>query len=274
MSPEEKLAAAVRALRDTPEAPDEMVAATERQVLAAVAAQPSSPPGRRRSLVTAAVALALVGTTGLAAARAGLIEVPRWLGEVIGVPDARTRRAVPRPVPSAVAPPPQSKPEPAAALDDALEAALARPLAPAVGPPDPPVRTGRKRQADPVEAPSVEPAPKPPSVAVTAPPSEASSSRPTPAPTSPDELYAEGHRAHFVEENPKAALEAWDAYLAVAPNGRFAPEARFNRAIDLVRLGRTGEAADALEGLAHGDYRPADAARLLEAIHRGAVRGE
>jgi hypothetical protein len=295
MSPEDPLAAAVRALRDTPEAPEALVAATERRALATLAAQPSSPPRRRRPLVTAAVALALtlVGTTSLALARAGLIEVPRWLGEVIGAPDGQAPRAVPRAVPPSVAPPPESKPEPAGALEEALEAAPPPPRAPAVARPDAPARSAtKKRQTHPVEPrpvearaeptstpPSVnaaegEQAPMPPPVVLGAPSPGSPSARATPASTSPDALYADGHRAHFVEKNPQAALEAWDQYLAVAPHGRFAPEARFNRAIDLVRLGRTGEAADALEALAHGDYRPADAARLLEALQRGTVRGE
>ena len=55
-------------------------------------------------------------------------------------------------------------------------------------------------------------------------------------------LYRAAHEAHFVSRDPARALTAWDTYLAAHPNGRFAPEARYNRALTLVRLGRTDEA--------------------------------
>jgi hypothetical protein len=85
----------------------------------------------------------------------------------------------------------------------------------------------------------------------------------------PNELYREAHAAHFVLKDPAAALAAWDRYLAAAPNGAFAVEARYNRAIALVRLGRTAEAAQALRPFAAGDYgayRKVEAQRLLDRL--------
>jgi len=82
-------------------------------------------------------------------------------------------------------------------------------------------------------------------------------------------LYRRAHAAHFVDHDPARALAAWDAYLSAAPNGSFAPEARYNRALSLVRLGRTGEARTALEPFAngaYGGYRQAEASALLQGI--------
>ncbi len=62
------------------------------------------------------------------------------------------------------------------------------------------------------------------------------------------------------------ALAAWDDYLAAFPRGTFAPEARFNRAVCLVRIGRAADAEAALRPFAEGKlagYRQADAERLL-----------
>ena len=85
------------------------------------------------------------------------------------------------------------------------------------------------------------------------------------------ELYRRGHRAHFKEGNPARALEAYDAYLKQQPGGRFAVDARYNRALCLVRLGRHEEARKALAPFANGefgDYRKEDAQRLLDALNQ------
>jgi hypothetical protein len=102
-----------------------------------------------------------------------------------------------------------------------------------------------------------------------------SSAAPTPrprasaAPSDEEPLYAIAHDAHFVARDPARALTAWDAYLAKHPRGRLAPEARYNRAIALVRLGRTEEAKAALGPFAagsFGSYRRAEARRLIDAL--------
>lgn len=82
-------------------------------------------------------------------------------------------------------------------------------------------------------------------------------------------LYRVAHAAHFVDHDPARALAAWDAYLRAAPQGEFAPEARYNRALSLVRLGRSAEARAALEPFAngaYGSYRRAEASALLERL--------
>ncbi|MDI1484201.1 hypothetical protein [Polyangium sp. y55x31] len=92
---------------------------------------------------------------------------------------------------------------------------------------------------------------------------------PAPRVDSDDALYRAAHQAHFVTRDPAAALAAWDAYLRAAPRGRFAPEAHYNRALCLVRLGRTAEAERTLELFASGSfggYRKAEAKALLDAM--------
>lgn len=83
-------------------------------------------------------------------------------------------------------------------------------------------------------------------------------------------LYREAHRAHFVQRNWGAALAGWDRYLAAHPRGNFAVEARYNRALCLVRLGRHDAARQALApfaaGAVGGGYRSAEASALLEAL--------
>ena len=84
-------------------------------------------------------------------------------------------------------------------------------------------------------------------------------------------MYRKAHRAHFERRQPQAALAAWEAYLRAAPGGRFAVEARYNRALCLVRLGRNAAARDALAPFARGafgGYRQAEARRLEEALGR------
>lgn len=81
--------------------------------------------------------------------------------------------------------------------------------------------------------------------------------------------YSRAHQAHFFDDAPVRAFPAWNDYLRLFPHGRFAPEARFNRALCLLRLGRSTEAARALQGFARdeGDgYRRAEAKRLLASL--------
>ena len=81
--------------------------------------------------------------------------------------------------------------------------------------------------------------------------------------------YETAHALHFEARDASGALSAWDAYLARYPAGRFAPEAHYNRALTLVRLGRRDEALDALipfENGAFGAYRQHEASELRAAL--------
>jgi cytoskeletal protein RodZ len=100
-----------------------------------------------------------------------------------------------------------------------------------------------------------------------------------PARPSPEELaeaealalYEAAHRAHFKEHDSVGAVAGYDRYLQKYPNGRFATEARYNRALCWIRLGKSEQARHALEPFANGNYggyRAADARRLLEAMDK------
>jgi hypothetical protein len=81
------------------------------------------------------------------------------------------------------------------------------------------------------------------------------------------ELFRRAERLHRVFD-PRA-LDAWDAYLRLAEHGVLVPEARYNRALCLVRLGGKVAAREALAPFArgvYGSYRRQEAEALLEAL--------
>jgi hypothetical protein len=103
----------------------------------------------------------------------------------------------------------------------------------------------------------------------------ATSAKPTPALSSSaafqdtdGDLYRLAHQAHFTAHDYGRALSGWDAYLRAAPRGRLATEARYNRAICLLRLGRDAAARQALEPFASGKmgYRQTEALQLLNEL--------
>lgn len=106
---------------------------------------------------------------------------------------------------------------------------------------------------------------------VPAPVNSPRTSQPAPSPSEAeiDALYRAAHQAQFSGGDPNQALLLWDRYLSAAPNGALSPEARYNRAIALARLGRKAEAATALEPFARGDYggyRKTEAESLLKVL--------
>jgi hypothetical protein len=160
------------------------------------------------------------------------------------------------------APAPRAKPAGGVSKRDAAPAPVAAAAAPSV--------------AEPVEAPPVAPEPVPePAPAVV---SEAPRMARAPSPSAggsarvadpAHDLYRAAHRAHFVDQDPAGALGAWDAYLRAAPGGRFSLEARYNRALCLIRLARHEEARAALAPFAagsYGEYRQAEAQALLDGL--------
>jgi hypothetical protein len=259
------LARATAALRDSPVGPDPLVAATS--ALRAVGARPAGPGqvaatrvrinaslaprrgGRGRARAAVATILATLGTGALSWA-AGDDRLARTLAVFVAAHDD----AAP-PAPAAVA----ATPRRARAVDEvpAQPAAVAAP--------------------EPIPVPI---AAEPPPAPVAAPPRPA---RRPPAPRAATEdtvdraLYRAAHDAHFRGADPVAALATWDAYLTKRPAGRFAIEARYNRGLALVRLGRGDDARAALAPFAEGTIEPAgyrqdDARILLEALERRALK--
>ncbi len=83
------------------------------------------------------------------------------------------------------------------------------------------------------------------------------------------ELYDRAHQEHFVRRDFGAALELWNRYLQLGGAAPLVAEARFNRAITLLQLGRPAAAAADLRPFADGDYgayRREEAQTLLRRI--------
>jgi hypothetical protein len=113
------------------------------------------------------------------------------------------------------------------------------------------------------------PAPSTAPIRVEAP---ASDSSPPPAdPLEEERAYGRAHKLHFGGGDPRVTLAAWNEYLARYPRGAFVPEARYNRALTLLRLGRTAQAVEALRPFAagaFGPYRRDEAAALIQSVTR------
>jgi hypothetical protein len=149
---------------------------------------------------------------------------------------------------------------------------------PKSAPPTPKAAAGTASLAEPVAAPApIAEAPLHPADSARAAASASADNAARPAPSSSaafqdadGDLYRLAHEAHFTSHDYARALLAWDAYLQAAPHGRLATEARYNRAICLVRLGRNAEARQALAPFAAGQlgYRQLEASQLLDELAR------
>jgi hypothetical protein len=85
------------------------------------------------------------------------------------------------------------------------------------------------------------------------------------------DIYGRAHHLHFHGGSPGAALRAWTGYLEKFPEGHFLPEARFNRAVCLVRVGDMARAREELSRIVKDsrvDYQRAQAARLMAKLDR------
>jgi hypothetical protein len=265
----EPLDEAVEALRERvdgapPPGPDRTRAA----ILSA--ARPAPSPWPRVAMAATVLLAVVVGAPAAwASIRGGL---GSWFGREV-------EQAVPRvpPLPSpGPAPPSSARPAPAEApvpepaADDVTEAPRREPESLA--------RRARRRGPTPrpsASRPSAPPAPAPSDPASTDPASidpasiDPASIDPAPTDTVERRAFEAAHRVHFGGGTPSAALRAWDAYLADHPRGRYEPEARYNRALTLVRLGHRQAAVAALRPFAAGRYGPArqaSARALLEAL--------
>ncbi len=242
------LSQAVRALREETESEDASLRFTRARVMASV--HRSHARRGLRSVLLVPLAAVLAGSTAWGAASGKLPEAFRSAVRlVVGSPELAP--AEPAPVVARRAAPPASAPVEPEPL----------PFDPAALEEEPGDRDGEPTLEEhaPVAAPPVRAVPLP------------SARR---APLDPEgsvayAAYRRAHDAHFAAQDAAAALAGWDEYLAVAPRGRFALEARYNRALCLVRLGRSAEARAALAPFAagaHGEYRRREARELVMAL--------
>lgn len=161
-----------------------------------------------------------------------------------------------------------------------IASSVARVLGFSVEAPEPPREKPRAKRAGKPAPPKASVAPPSAPVAPVPPPLEPEKPPPekpvlAPAPSSAIDpthhLYRAAHHAHFVEQDCRRAEKAWSTYLNRAPNGRFAPEARYNRAICMIRLGEHEAARAALTPFARGEYgsyRQREAQALIEALEQ------
>lgn len=104
----------------------------------------------------------------------------------------------------------------------------------------------------------------------TAPEKPAEPASPPERPADPElARFRAAHELHFQGNQPERAIAAYEAYLREFPRGRFVPEARYNMALDYIKLGDQGRARAALRPFAdgaYGDYRKREAEQLIEAM--------
>ncbi len=253
--PEQMLDRAAAALREQTGAPaaSEQVAATRARILRSHA-ELARPPRTRATVWLAAAAAAFVVLGGSTAWALWTGRVDEWLAPR-PTPTASPPSSVALPLPPTT-PLPMPLPEPAPLPDPGPAPDTSG--APALAPEAPDGPTSAVAAGEPVGA------------------SIGASSAPSSSLVEHDEVdpreraaYRVAHRLHFEEHDASGALEAWDRYLATYPRGRFALEASYNRALCLVRLGRTAEARAALAPFAegtHGGYRRHEASELLDAL--------
>jgi hypothetical protein len=265
---------AVRALRETAETSAADVARTRMRVLETL--HRGERRGRRTLWVLIPIAAVLAGGAALAKDSDVMHRVWTGVAETVGIVTPAEKPAPVRPArgpdvspPDPVAEPPAIAPseteniEPKSAAPSFAKAQES--AAPADTLPAAPRRQRRTDVADRASAPL-------------SPPSSEAVEPEVPAASAPDDgeaaslkLYKNAYRLHFVEQRYAEALAAWDEYVRSASKGRLVVEARYNRAIALVRLGRRAEAEAALAPFARGEvsggYRAREARELLDALN-------
>jgi outer membrane biosynthesis protein TonB len=179
-------------------------------------------------------------------------------------------KAAKRPRPAQPVQPKAAVPEPAPAPSEPVQ--VAEPTAPSanaepsVPPQQQPAPARKPRPAKTAPRPSPKkPAPAPAETALAAvlpedeppptpsvPPPSAAPAKPQAAESAELALFRRAQSLHLAKDTK--AIEAWDAYLRVAGTSPLAPEARYNRALGLVRANRFTEAKNALAPFAQGKY--------------------
>jgi hypothetical protein len=272
---------AIRALREEGNRPSERAQETRARILGTL--RKTKKRRARVMLVVLPIAAVLVGASASAGVGGKLPAVWRSITAMLGFADksggtdgpAQPKLAAAAPLappaaslaePTETAAPPQPEPE--------VVATAPAPTPEAPSPPRaaPPSRASSERAA-PRPAPKIDaPSDSPePAIATAITTSSAPPAQEPEAPRGPDSLalYRTAHRLHFATRDAAGALAAWDAYLAADPGGAFALEARYNRALCLVRLRRFAEARRALIPFADGTlggYRRSEARALLDTM--------
>jgi len=278
---------AVRALRETGETPAADVARTRTRVLETL--HRGQRRGRRTFWVLLPIAAMLAGSTALAKNGDVLRRAWNEVAERMGIVETTAKTAPPA-VPAArlgaransestSAPPvevPSTAPDEVLAPPSGVEqvsvgtAPSTETVVPAEGAPGQALWAPRARaeRSGPLvhSLPRAEANPPPETPAPEAP----SAAAPSGGEAASLEVYKKAYRLHFVEQRYAPALAAWDDYLRSVPAGRLIIEARYNRAIALVRLGRQSEAEAELAPFARGEigggYRAREARELLDAL--------
>lgn len=238
---------AARSLQEETDGPSSAARFTRLRVMASL--RDTQVKRRTQTVLLLPFAACLAATAAWGMAAGVVPDIRNSITRALGI----TPPAEPAPPPKAKLAPrkpaPQRAPEAPAPLENAIPAP----------PPVEELAPAPEREPEP----RVRPAPA--RVLTVAP-----SKQPKPAAADPaHELYRAAHEAHFVAHDCGRALAGWDAYLRAAPRGGLAVEARYNRALCLVRLGRSEEARRALEPFARGasgSYRQREAAGLLEVL--------
>lgn len=250
-------------------------------------------PPRHRFTLIAAIVGTMLGSTAFAyvgAVKAGWVDAPSFLQSddsdearpttSMELPEVRTRQRValeappddaPAPTPTIIDPPIEVAPPPVVVAEpppiesrppppvpEKIVVRTPRRVRPAIeATPSPVPEPTQESSPEPSTEPTPEPArPEPPPAVAVKPDAELSS-------------YRAAHDLHFKSKDMKAALLAWDAYLVANPNGKLAQDARWNRALVLVKLGRFKDARSALQPFANqnaGAYRQKEALELLAAL--------
>lgn len=262
---------AIAALREQGDNPAPQARLTKERVLREL-----RPRARRRRAVWFIPLAALLAGSTVLAATGRLPDVYHAAARALGIEapapsppaahPAASKASTPA-KPAATEAPPQVAPAPTEAPAQEMPSPNATATAADSAPPSSSATATTRRRGS---KPEPKEAPSPPAAA-----SVESSPEPSMSATASAEedpalaLYRHARQLHFAEQKPEAALAAWNAYLAADPHGPLAVDARYERALCLVRLGRKPEARAALEPFAtgkYGSYRQDEARALLDAL--------